>query len=163
MDAEQIKNMATIVSMIVGILSLLGFGTIMTMFWKDKHDRKAKEIEENSELRRQAEDQRLATVVKRALDEKLKPVEQELVEIKQDLAKLKTSAQCSNRCDLDDIWDKAEKQGWCSSDDKNKFEATYQAYHNLGQNGVMDSKHEEILKMPEHPPVRRKRTINEKK
>ena len=46
-------------------------------------------------------------------------------------------------------YEKAEKAGYCSSDDKMKFEATYQAYHSLGKNGVMDVKREKLLQMPE--------------
>ena len=70
-----------------------------------------KEDEDTSKLKRDAEDQRLLDLMKQALDAELKPIKDDVCEMKSDLAKLKRSAQCSNRCDLDDIWEKAEKQG----------------------------------------------------
>ena len=38
-----------------------------------------------------------------------------------------------------------------SDDDAELFEAMYNAYHNLGQNGVMTSRHEEIMNLRKVP------------
>ena len=72
-----------------------------------------------------------------------------LKEIKEDVILLKKGIQATCRNDLEEMFEKAEKQGFCSNNDKMKFEASYQVYHALGKNGVMDIKREKILKMPE--------------
>lgn len=48
------------------------------------------------------------------------------------------------------------KQGYITIEDLEIFESNYQAYHNLGKNGVMDSKRDEILRLPSQPPQQRK-------
>lgn len=168
MDHETIKSTITIIGCIISILSLLGVGTIMTMFWKDKHDKKLKDREEHSDLKEQARRVELSELVSaainNALDQKLRPLETSIKEIKTDLEKVKKGVQVGNRTDLEQIADKADAQGFCSAYDKQRFEATYQAYHSLGKNGVMDAKRERILAMPETKPVKKtKQRLNENK
>ena len=43
-----------------------------------------------------------------------------------------------------------EEQGYADYDDRSNMMNMYQAYHNLGQNGVMDSMYERFLALPEH-------------
>lgn len=84
--------------------------------------------------------------------------------IKSDIEKLKRSSQCSNRCDLDDMYEKVITKGYASAEEKSKFESIYQAYHNLGKNGVMDKRHEQVLALPEKPARKTtKRRLNETK
>ena len=40
------------------------------------------------------------------------------------------------------------KQGWIADDDLQEWEASYQAYHALSVNGIMDSKREDLLRLP---------------
>lgn len=40
------------------------------------------------------------------------------------------------------------KLGCIEYDDLQMWEDTYQSYHSLGQNGIMDAKRDEILKLP---------------
>lgn len=75
--------------------------------------------------------------------------------IKDDLSIIKLGTQATCRNDLEEMFKVAEKEGYCSNEDKQKFEATYQAYHLLGKNGVMDAKREKLLAMPETKPVKR--------
>ena len=87
--------------------------------------------------------------LKTIINEALVPVKEDLVEVKADLALVKKGTQATCRNDLEEMFAIAEKQGYCSNEDKQKFEATYQAYHTLGKNGVMDAKREKLLEMPE--------------
>lgn len=156
------KTIFSVISAIVSVLSLLGFGTVMTMFWKDRHDKKQRESEENMELRRQRDEQRLINLVSEALDAKLKPLEENLESIKADMAKLKKGVQVTCRNDLEELYATADKNKYCSSEDKNRFESAYWAYHDLGKNGVMDAKRDKILAMPETKP-HTKQKLNENK
>ena len=84
----------------------------------------------------------------------LAPIVGTLQTITTDLGYLKKGTQATCRNDLEDIFKKAEKDGYCSNEDKQRFEQTYQAYHSLGKNGVMDAKHAKILGLPDKKPVR---------
>lgn len=55
------------------------------------------------------------------------------------------------RHDLMDMYDKACRWNCISNDDAELFEAMYKAYHSLGKNGVMDSRHDEILDLRKVP------------
>ena len=44
-----------------------------------------------------------------------------------------------------------EEKGYADYDDRSNMENMYNAYHNLGKNGVMDSMHDKFLKLPEQP------------
>lgn len=88
------------------------------------------------------------------INEALVPVKEDLVEVKTNLTLVKKGTQATCRNDLEEMFAIAEKQGYCSNEDKQKFEATYQAYHMLGKNGVMDAKREKLLAMPETKPVK---------
>lgn len=46
------------------------------------------------------------------------------------------------------LYHKAMKYGCISDDDIEMFEALYNAYHSLGKNGVMTSRHDAVLKLP---------------
>lgn len=87
--------------------------------------------------------------LKTVISEALVPVKEDLAEVKADLMLVKKGTQATCRNDLEEMFAIAEKQGYCSNEDKQKFEATYQAYHTLGKNGVMDAKREKLLEMPE--------------
>lgn len=44
-------------------------------------------------------------------------------------------------------------QGYCSVEDKDEVEHTYQTYHGLGGNGLGTSLRNDILALPDHLPV----------
>ena len=44
-------------------------------------------------------------------------------------------------------------QGYCSVEDKDEVEHTYQTYHGFGGNGLGTSLRNAILALPDHPPV----------
>ena len=55
------------------------------------------------------------------------------------------------RHDLMRMYHESMRWGCISDDDAELFEAMYNAYHALGQNGVMDSRHEEVLDLRKVP------------
>ena len=40
-------------------------------------------------------------------------------------------------------------KGWISEEHMEDWENQYQAYHSLGENGILDSRREELLKLPD--------------
>lgn len=40
------------------------------------------------------------------------------------------------------------EQGWISDDDLLEWENQYQAYHQLGQNGVLDKRRDQLMELP---------------
>ena len=160
MDAEGIKLTITIIACVISVLSFLGFGTVFAMMWKDRHDRKQAEREENSQLRENARREELKTLIGSELTTAFTPVVTGLNELVNDMHLVKKGVQATCRNDLEEMYAKAEKDGYCTNEDKQRFEQTYQAYHSLGRNGVMDAKRERLLALPESKPVRRRR-LNE--
>lgn len=43
-----------------------------------------------------------------------------------------------------------EEKGFAEYDDRSNMENMYNAYHNLGKNGVMDDMHHKFMQLPEH-------------
>ena len=44
-----------------------------------------------------------------------------------------------------------EAQGYADYNDRSNMENMYNAYHNLGKNGVMDDMQKKFMRLPEHP------------
>lgn len=64
---------------------------------------------------------------------------------KQDI--LMNALQKMMRRDLTQDYHKYMAQGFIEDDDLDMWEASYQAYHALGINGVMDSRREDLIKL----------------
>ena len=43
-----------------------------------------------------------------------------------------------------------EEQGYADYDERSNMENMYGAYHNLGENGVMDDMHDKFMRLPQH-------------
>ena len=86
------------------------------------------------------------------LNTNLKEVKQELNtkidSIEEDIDLLKKGTQASLRNDLYELREKYCKRGYASIEEKREFENTYENYHNLGANGVMDYIHKEVMSLP---------------
>ena len=130
-----------IISVLGTVFGILGISTYLSTRAKHKADKK------------NSEEDRIDTLIHNEYVNELKTIINEAVEpIKEDLTAVKKGTQATCRNDLEEMFAIAEKQGYCSNEDKQKFEATYQAYHGLGQNGVMDAKRKKLLAMPETKP-----------
>ena len=157
------------------LCGIFGFSAYFAERFKHRAQKKNKQEDEEEEAIKAAKKMELektvGEVLDKKLDEKIIPLFElfkgELLDIKNtvsnvsnDVQLLKKGVQVTCRNDLEDLYDKVEKDGYCSKDDKNRFGATYEAYHNLGKNGIMDSKFTKIASMNERP--RRKRTTKKK-
>lgn len=142
-----------IVGAIGTILGVFGITTYINKRMEHKAEQKNKEEERIAELKREG----YKAELKEIIDDALLPVKEDLSEVKEDLTLVKKGTQSTCRNDLEEMYAIAEKQGFCSNEDKQKFESTYQAYHSLGQNGVMDAKREKLLAMPETKCIRSKK------
>ena len=145
------------------ILGIFGISAYISERMKHKATRKNKR-EDEEEAKRLEEQRKLNEMkhseyiseLKTIIGNALEPIAKELTDIKSDLSLVKGGVQVTCRTDLEELADKAEKQGFLSAYDKDRFEITYQKYHALGQNGVMDAKRDRILALPESKQVTRK-------
>jgi hypothetical protein len=116
---------------------------------KHKAELKNKAEDKAAEEIEQLRHDKYLSDLKAIINEAIDPMKNDIAEIKIDLQKVQAGTQATCRNDLEEMYLAAEKKGYCSNEDKEKFEATYQAYHALGKNGVMDVKREKLLKLPE--------------
>ena len=168
-----------IFSIIVGAIGTLfgafGLSAYFVERFRHRAQKKNQQEDEEEEALKAAKKMELENtigeVLDRKLDEKILPLFElfkgELLDIKEkvnnmsnDMQLLKKGVQVTCRNDLEDLYDKVEKDGYCSKDDKNRFGATYDAYHKLGENGIMDGKFAKVASMNERP--KRKRTTKKK-
>ena len=168
-----------IFSIIVGAIGTLfgafGLSAYFVERFRHRAQKKNKQEDEDEEKIKAAEKMELENtigeVLDKKLDEKIIPLfnafKEELLGIKvkvdtmsDDMQLLKKGVQVTCRNDLEDLYDKAEKDGYCSRDGKNRFDATYDAYHKLGKNGIMEEKFKKVAAMNERP--KRKRTPKKK-
>lgn len=67
-----------------------------------------------------------------------------------DITTLKQGMQSILKADLRRQYDLWIEQGFAADDVKEDLEEEYKAYHNLGLNGVMDSKRAKFMNLPSH-------------
>ena len=89
-------------------------------------------------------------------DEKLDTIMECLDELKkngpEEYQVLKKGVQAILRRDMLTEYKEAKKKRYSTLEEKENFNNMYNAYHNLGENGVMDKVHEEYLEMPSDKP-----------
>ena len=105
----------------------------------------------------------LKGIINDSLVQVITPLATDLTEIKADMHLVKKGVQATCRNDLEEIYAQAEKDGYCSNEDKERFETTYQVYHSLGKNGVMDAKRDRLLALPESKKTKAKTKLVENK
>lgn len=162
----------TWLTIIIAVFGLIGtiFGVFGISTWinervkhkAQKQNKKEDEAEEKKlEEQRKLEEMRheeYKAELKLIINNAIAPMIRDLESIKDDVILVKTGVQVNCRSDLEDLADKADKQGFMSAYDKQRFENTYKSYHALGENGVMDAKRDRILAMPEHKAPAKRRT-----
>lgn len=65
---------------------------------------------------------------------------------------LAKAQQAQMRSQLLEQWHYYMDGGWISEEHMEDWENLYQAYHSLGENGVLDSRREALLKLPNSAP-----------
>ena len=149
---EWLQITATAISIIASLFGLCGISIYINERVKHRASKKNEQEDKEQEAIEQAKNEHYKQIIVQAISEKIDPLENELSEVKEDLKKLKAGVQASNRADLQVLVDKAENQNWLSAYDKHRFYQLYQAYHNLGKNGVMDAYKDKVLALPDVPP-----------
>lgn len=149
---EWLQITATAISIIASLFGLCGISIYINERVKHKANKKNEQEDEEQKAIEQAKNEHYKQIIVQAISKKIDPLETELSEVRDDLKKLKAGVQASNRADLQVLVDKAENQGWLSAYDKHRFYQLYQAYHNLGKNGVMDAYKDKVLALPDVPP-----------
>lgn len=82
-------------------------------------------------------------------------------EEKDRLEKIEHGLMVLTRSDLLRLYDIFSRKGYCSISIKSSIEEEYNAYHELGGNGIATQMYEEILALPDHAP-RKKRSSKSK-
>lgn len=149
---EWLQITATAISIIASLFGLCGISIYINERVKHRASKKNEQEDKEQEAIEQAKNEHYKQIIVQAISEKIDPLETELSEVRDDIKKLKAGVQASNRADLQVLVDKAENQKWLSQYDKHRFYQLYQAYHNLGKNGVMDAYKDKVLALPDVPP-----------
>lgn len=74
--------------------------------------------------------------------------------LESDLELIKDALRHTLRNVLLSDYDTFTTRGWCSHLEKEEYTATYNTYHNLNGNGVVTHKNQEVLNLPDQPPVK---------
>ena len=128
-------NWYQIITLIVSVLSLCGFGVVAKLFWEDRHRKK----QENSEAaKRRAKEDR-----KKEVEEAISP---QLDRIVTKLEDIETRLRRSERCDLAalrnslmTIYYDCSKKGYRTEDDSKNYREMHEAYNASGGNSFIDS------------------------
>lgn len=65
---------------------------------------------------------------------------------------LMRSQQAQMRTKLLELYNKYIERGWISDDELQDWENQYQAYHDLGKNGILDARRAQLLSLPNSKP-----------
>lgn len=65
---------------------------------------------------------------------------------------LMKSQQAQMRTKLLELYHKYYDQGWLTEEEMEDWENQYQAYHSLGQNGILDARRQTLLALPNTKP-----------
>ena len=138
-------------SIILSVLSILGLGTVASMFWKDFRDRRV----QKSQVFKDAKKKEQQDMIREVIAEENAPIVAQISEIKKDIDALnatdRTQRKAIQAILRDRLYSLSKKylaKGWVDKDESENFENIYQQYHNLGKNGIMDSRREKVLELP---------------
>ncbi len=92
----------------------------------------------------------LGLIIKRPLEKRAEAAEKFAKEerLKQDAVMAGVQAMLRDR--LLQGYRHYEEKGYADYDDRSNIENMYNAYHNLGKNGVMDDMNKKFLELPQH-------------
>lgn len=147
---EWMTIISTICSLVAAVFGICGISVYINERAKYKAGKKNKQ-EDTQELEaKKIRDAEIKKMMVEAVDEEVSPLTSSIQDLKKDMEKIKKGVQASNRADLEDLVAKADNQGWLSLYDKARFNQLYEAYHNLGKNGVMDASKDRVFSLPDH-------------
>lgn len=140
-----------VLSIILSILSLLGLGTVASMFWKDFRDRRA----QKSQVFKDAKKKEQQDMIREVITEENTSIKKDIEDLQKAIKALKDTdytqrkgIQAILRDRLYSLSNKYLKAGSIDKDGLENFENIYQQYHALGKNGVMDALRDKVLDLP---------------
>ena len=140
-----------VLSIALSILSLLGLGTVASLFWKDFRDRKI----QKSQAVKDAKKKEQQDIIREVISEENAHIKEQIQAIKTDIDELnktdrsqRKAIQAILRDRLYSLSNKYLAKGWVNKEEIENVENIYQQYHNLGKNGVMDARRDKVLDLP---------------
>lgn len=140
MDVDLILKIVTIV---ISVLTLCGFGVVMKLFWEDRHRKKIEVTEEAKKKQKEAR--------QKEFQEVLQPLEEKVSAIIEDLKDTKGGIQSELRHDIRNTCRRCIKQGFKTLEDIEEVTAMHGNYEKLGTNGKTNALYEEFKKLPVRP------------
>lgn len=144
-----------IISLVLSILTLCGFGYIAKNFWADRRETKKNKTAEAKERIRRENQQQIREVV----EEVVAPIKEDLREVKKDVKTGKVSTVVSLRATMKQLRDKYRAQGYADTGDRATWKELYNDYASLGGNNFkeyVNSWKEDVESLPKEPPQNRK-------
>ena len=92
----------------------------------------------------------LGVIIKRPLERRAEAAEKLAVEERKKQEAVMAGVQAMLRDRLLQGFRHYEQKGFAEYDDRSNMENMYNAYHNLGKNGVMDNMYHKFEQLPEH-------------
>lgn len=129
-------------------------GLVINSLWSKRMKEKEELAKLREQQREQHENQR-CEAMKQTIHEESQAMENRLGEkiecIDKDLDLMKKTMQKDVRRSLRQDGNAFVKRGYASDLEKTEFDELYWAYHNLGKNGVVDTLHDQVMKLPTEP------------
>lgn len=127
-----------IVSLVVSILSLLGFGTIFKILITEHHEKKLAQSAEAKALAKKEKQDEMREVVR----EEIAPIKKELQDLSESNILEREALQASLRDRLYSIYHDCAMKGFTTKEERENFENIYKSYHKIFENGVMLDTHD---------------------
>ncbi len=92
----------------------------------------------------------LGLIIKRPLEKRAAAAEEQAAMERKERDAMMSGVQAMLRDRLLQGFRYFEEAGFADYDDRSNMENMYNAYHNLGRNGVMDEMYKKFIQLPEH-------------
>ena len=136
---EWYQILSLVVSAVVSILTLLGFGTVTKFYWEDKHKKKLEETEEVKKRKKEERHKEITDAVSEIFD----PYSDKVVGA---INKIEERLDLAKRCDLAElrnslmnIYYNCALRGYRTEDDSKNYREMHEVYSALGGNSFIDN------------------------
>lgn len=128
-----------ILSLVLSFLTLIGFGTVMKLFWEDRHRKKIDESEEEKKRRKAEHHKEIAESISEVFSPWSKRIAESIEKIEQRLALTEKCDLVGLRNSLMSIYYKCREKGYRTPDDSKNYREMHRVYNELGGNSFIDS------------------------
>lgn len=119
-----------IISLIISVLSLCGFGYLATSFWQDRREKRRCRSKENQEREKREHQEQIREVVEQVLA----PMKKSLETISEEMRVNKIATVATLRSDMKTLRDHYLRQGFADSGDKATWIELFEDYKAMGGN-----------------------------